>query len=127
MWRSPRRAGIAAVMAVLAGSGLAVAGGSGKSGTSDVALARDYVFAACIIDRYSGTPLAAEAEGWASGLIEAGKIPGEAYADLAEIAKSAPEPLQSSSGTKMQLQSCTRLYHDPAVLKRIKAIVSRRK
>lgn len=43
-----------------------------KPTTKDMAQARNYVLAACIIDRYSGTPIATEADAWASGLVENG-------------------------------------------------------
>ena len=45
--------------------------------------ARTYAFAACVMERYADTPLAAEAGVWASGIIENG--------DLAYVEDSAAE------------------------------------
>jgi hypothetical protein len=72
----------------------------------DLALARDYVFAACVIDRYSGSSLASEAEAWASGLVEQGHLAAAAYPALAQWARTAAEPGTTRNGVAMRLQSC---------------------
>lgn len=72
----------------------------------DLALAHDYVFAACVIDRYPGTQLASEAEAWAGGLVERGHIAAEAYPALMQWAHTAPEPGTTRNGLAMRLQSC---------------------
>lgn len=87
-------------------------------------MASDYVMAACLIDRYAGTPLAEEADIWAQGLVEQGDLPADAYARLAELVKLAPEPGESSNGTMMLMSSCMSLYNSPELKKRIADIVS---
>lgn len=88
--------------------------------TADIAQARDYVFAACLIDKYSGSPVAAEAEVWAGGLVERGSLSGEAYPELAQLAKRlAPLPQTSSNGMPMLMQSCVALYNSPTLRKKI--------
>ena len=73
---------------------------------SDLGLARDYVFAACVIYRYPGSPLASEAEAWAGGLVERGHLAAEAYPALTQWAHTAPEPGTTRNGLAMRLQSC---------------------
>lgn len=77
-----------------------------RIGARDLALARDYVLAACLIHRYPGTPLAAEAEAWAGGLVEQGGLAADAYPALAQFARTAPEPGTTRDGVSMRLQSC---------------------
>ena len=73
---------------------------------AELAQARDYVLAACVIARYAGTPLAAEAEAWAGGLVENGTLPGAAYVALNDLVKTVPEPDRAQDGTPMRLQGC---------------------
>ena len=54
--------------------------------------ARTYAFAACVMERYADTPLAAEAGVWASGIIENGDLPFERSAEIAALVKHAPPP-----------------------------------
>ncbi|MEN9866620.1 MAG: hypothetical protein RL748_2210 [Pseudomonadota bacterium] len=68
--------------------------------------ARNYVLAACIINRYPGTPLADEADAWASGLVEFGNFQAATYVTLAKLAKSAPPPGMAQQGFAMKLQNC---------------------
>lgn len=75
----------------------------------ELAQARDYVLAACVMARYAGTPLAAEAETWAGGLVEQGTLPGAAYPALNDLVKAMPEPPHAKDGTPMRLQSCLAL------------------
>ena len=65
-----------------------------------------YVLAACVIDRYPGTPLATEANVWAAGLVERGNLPAQAYPELAGLARTSPVPGVSRDGIAMRLQSC---------------------
>jgi hypothetical protein len=91
---------------------------------SDEALARDYVLAACIINRYPKSELAREAEVWAEGLVERGSVPAAIYPKLADIARAdAPPALQSRSGVRMLMQSCVELYNSPALKKKLAKLV----
>ncbi len=74
--------------------------------SSEIAQARNYVLAACIMDRYAGTPISTEADAWAAGLVENGNLSAEAYPALALLAKSAPNPGITQNGIEMRLQSC---------------------
>lgn len=98
-----------------------------RTPAQDLALAREYVFAACLIEKYRGSPLAAEAEVWAQGLVERGAIPAESYAGLAQIARNdAPQPLQSKNGTAMLMQSCMQLYNSAALSSKITKLLRAR-
>lgn len=77
-----------------------------KISAQDLALARDYVLAACVMDRYKGTSLAEEADAWAGGLVERGGLNADAYPALTELARKAPEPGVTQAGMPMRLQSC---------------------
>ncbi len=101
--------------------------GSGATGPdSDLALARDYVLAACLIQKYPGTALAEEAEVWAEGLVEHGNIDAGIYPDLAEIARNdAPQPLVSRSGKTMLLQSCIQLYNSADLRDKISRLLKK--
>jgi hypothetical protein len=77
-----------------------------KLRSRDLALARDYVFAACVIERYPNTPLATEADAWATGLVEQGGLAPDAYSALARFAHTAPESSITRNGMVMRLQSC---------------------
>lgn len=77
-----------------------------KISRQEFAIARNYVFAACVINRYKGSPLADEADAWASGLVEQGNLPAEMYSKLANLAQSAPMPEITRNGVSMKLQSC---------------------
>jgi hypothetical protein len=90
----------------------------------EIALAREYVFAACLIRRYPNSEISKEADAWASGLVEHGRIRGEYYPKLAEIARnSAPAPLSSKLGMPMFLQSCLALYDSPTLPGMIRQIL----
>jgi len=90
---------------------------------TELAQARDYVLAACVRARYDGTPLAAEAEAWAGGLVERGSLPGAAYPALAQLARSAPPPLQAQDGTAMRLQGCVDFVHDRGFAARVQGVL----
>jgi hypothetical protein len=92
-------------LALLLAAGSAMAA-PGSMSAADLAQARNYVMAACVMARYAGSPLAEEADAWAAGLVERGSLPGAAYPALAELARSAPEPARTRDGTPMRLQSC---------------------
>ena len=116
------------VAAILASTiSAAAAPQRGVAAESDVALARDYVLATCIIDRYPDTPIAREAGVMAAGLVEKGGIAGDAYPRLADYARrNAPPPEQSRSGVQMLLASCLALYNGRTVRQDISKILARR-
>lgn len=82
--------------------------------TREFNLARDYVLAACLIERYRGEPLDAEAQMWASGLVEAGSLSIDAYSALAKLAKKAPPPSIEPNGVKVYIKGCMDFIHAPA-------------
>ena len=91
-----------------------------RAGGGETALARNYVFAACLIAAYPGTPLATEADIWAGGLVQRGHLPAEAYPRLTELARTmTPAPLSSTAGTPMRLESCVALRDDSAVARAV--------
>lgn len=100
-----------------------VAGADSKYSANELALARDYVFAACIIDRYPGTPLALEADAWAGGLVEYGNLGASAYPQLAQWAKTAPKPSATRTGIEMRLQSCVDFVNSQGFIMRLRAII----
>ena len=86
----------------------------------ELALARDYVLAACLVERYHAKPLEAEAQTWAGGLIESGNLPAEAWSALAQLAKHAPAPSLEPNGVKLYIQGCVDLIHAPGFESRLK-------
>lgn len=82
--------------------------------------ARTYAFAACVMERYADTPLAAEAGVWASGIIENGDLPFERYAEIAALVKHAPPPGVSRSGVEMKLQGCLTWVDSKAFARRVR-------
>ena len=93
------------------------------SGSGQLQMASDYVFAACLIEKYADSPLAEEAEVWAQGLVEHGDLAAEAYPRLASLVKLAPEPGTSSSGKLMLMSSCIALYSDSSTNAEVRKIV----
>jgi hypothetical protein len=92
----------------------------------EAALARDYVLAACLIHRYQGSTIAAEAEVWAQGLVEQGGVKADVYSQLADLARrTAPEPRLSKAGTPMLMQSCVQLYNSQALQVQIRRLLRR--
>ena len=87
--------------------------------------AKNYVLAACLINRYPNTPLANEAEVWAGGLVELGSLSAEAYPALAKLAKTAPEPGVAQQGQVMKLQNCVDFSNSKTVLAQLKKILAR--
>ena len=77
----------------------------------ELELARDYVFAACMIERYRGEPLEREAQTWAGGLIEAGHLPPDAYPVLMRLAKRAPAASLEPNGVTIRIAGCYELIH----------------
>lgn len=96
---------LAVALAAVMAAGAAAAQASALR-PAELAQARDYVLAACPMARYPGTPLAAEAETWAGGVVEHGSLPGTAYAALNDLVKAVPEAPHAKDGTPMRLQSC---------------------
>jgi hypothetical protein len=92
---------------------------------ADLAQARNYVLAACVMARYAGSPLAEEADAWAGGLVERGSLPGAAYPALAELARSAPEPALTRDGTPMRLQSCVDFVQAPGFASKVQRVLQR--
>lgn len=93
---------------------------AGQVPEKELLLAKRYVLAACINDRYPGTALANEADAWASALIEDGNLPGEAYLALTKLAKSAPPPMATQNGTPMRLEGCLDFVERKDVIDKIK-------
>ncbi len=92
-------------------SSLQTAEAASSSSTRELALARDYVLAACLVERYKAKPLEAEAQTWAGGLIESGNLPVEAYSALAQLAKQAAAPSLEPNGVKLNIKACVDLIH----------------
>lgn len=111
-------------LALLLAAGAAVAA-PGSMPAAELAQARNYVMAACVMVRYAGSPLAEEADAWAAGLVERGSLPGAAYPALAELARSAPEPSRSRDGTPMRLQSCMDFVHSPGFGPQVQRVLQR--
>ncbi|MFL6626472.1 MAG: hypothetical protein ACJ8G1_08525 [Vitreoscilla sp.] len=84
----------------------------------EVAIARDYVLASCLIKRYPDTPVAADAQVWAGGLVEQGHIAADRYARLAQLAVTEPSAV-SRDGAPVPLLDCMTLYNDPKLPGRI--------
>jgi hypothetical protein len=87
--------------------------------------AQDYVLAACITGAYAGQPLAEESQQWAQGLVEFGQLPGTVYKPLNDLARSAPPPKTSTSGTPMLLQNCVNWAGSTQVKTGIQKILAR--
>jgi hypothetical protein len=92
-------------------SPLQIANAASSSASRELALARDYVLAACLVERYKANPLEAEAQTWAGGLIESGNLPVEAYSALAQLAKRAATPSLEHNGVKLNIKACVDLIH----------------
>jgi len=90
----------------------------------EVAIARDYVLASCLIKRYPGSPVAADAQVWARGLIEQGHVAADSYARLARLADAEPVAV-SSDGAPVPLLDCMTLYNDPKLPGRIAQAIRR--
>jgi hypothetical protein len=92
--------------------------------TKELEIAREYVFAACLMRRFPDSELAKEADAWASGLVENGNLPAEAYPKLAEIGRTkAPAPLMSSARVPLRFQSCLTLYNSPELPQLLRPIL----
>lgn len=74
--------------------------------SKDVAEARSYVLAVCIVNQYKGEPLALEADAWAAGLVENGHFAAATYVALSDLARTAPPAGVSREGIVMRLQTC---------------------
>lgn len=98
---------------------------SEKPASSEMLQARNYVLAACIMDRYAGTPIATEADAWAGGLVENGNLSAAAYPALAQLAKSAPPPGITQNGMQMRLQSCIDFINSKEFATRLKNTLPR--
>lgn len=96
-----------------------------KVSEKELTLAKHYVLAGCIFDRYPGTPLANEADAWAAALVEDGSLPAEAYLALTKLAKSAPVPKATQNGVVMRLENCVDFVESSAVVVKIKHIMER--
>jgi len=94
-----------------------------KPTSSEMLQASNYVLAACIMDRYAGTPLSTEADAWASGLVENGSLSAGVYPALALLAKSAPNPGITQNGITMRMQSCIDFVNSRNFFKRVKRVL----
>lgn len=102
-------AGVALALTVLSGT---AAPAARARPDPEIAIARDYVLASCLIKRYPGTPVAADAQTWAAGLVEQGHIPADSYARLARLADVPPQAV-SSAGAPVPVLDCVTLYNSP--------------
>lgn len=111
---------LAAAMTIFFLSPIQSVEAASKSSKQELALARDYVLAACLVERYKASPLEAEAQTWAGGLIEFGNLPIEAYSALAQFAKRAPAPSLEPNGVKLNIKGCVDLIHAPGFESQLK-------
>jgi len=91
---------------------------------AEVAIARDYVLASCLIKRYPGSSVANDAEAWAAALIQRGHISADSYARLAHLADTPPVAL-SSDGAPISLMDCMALYNSAGLPARIVGVIRR--
>jgi hypothetical protein len=87
--------------------------------------AKNYVLAACLINRYPNTPLANEAEAWAGGLVEFGNFPAAAYVAMAKLVQTAPPPGLAQQGLVMKLQNCVDFSNSKTVMVQLEKILAR--
>ena len=91
---------------------------------TEMALAREYLFAACVSAQYQGKEVGNEAGVWAGGIIENGNQEAAVYGELADLARTlTPQPEATQSGTPLRLQSCLRLYNSAEAAKKLKRII----
>jgi len=91
---------------------------------SEFALAKEYLFAACISAQYKDKEIGKEAEVWAGGIVENGNQEAAVYGEIANLAKTlTAAPENTISGTLMRLKSCLRLYDSPDAAKKLKRLV----
>ena len=91
---------------------------------SELALAKEYLFAACVSAQYKDKEIGKEAEVWAGGIVENGNQEAAVYGELANVARElTPTPENTMSGTLMRLKSCLRLYDSPDAAKKLKRLV----
>lgn len=96
-----------------------------KPNPDELLQAKNYVLAACLINRYPNTPLASEAQAWAGGLVEFGNLPAAAYVTMAKLVQTAPPPGMAQQGLIMKLQNCVDFSNSKAVLTQLEKIVLR--
>jgi|GEM_PF-3931473 len=105
------RLGIICCVLVVAGATAFAALAKPAAKPSEFALAKEYLFAACVSAQYKGKEIGKEAEVWAGGIVENGNQDAAGYGEIANLAKTlAPPPDNTMSGTLMRLKSCLRLY-----------------
>jgi len=88
--------------------------------------AKEYAFAACVMYRYDGSPLASEADAWAAGAIENGNLSVDNYAAIAALAKNAPAPGMTQDGVPMKLRGCFDFVNSNEFLAKVKKITKSR-
>jgi hypothetical protein len=83
--------------------------------------AKQYVFAACILEAYRNTPLGNEAEIWAGGIVSFSDLPVSVFKPLSELAKKAPPPKSgkpdevSQKSTPMLMENCFNWHNSTSV------------
>ena len=91
---------------------------------SELAMAKEYLFAACVSVQYKNKEIGKEAEVWAGGIVENGNQEAAVYGEVANLARAlTPPPENTMSGTPMRLKSCLRLYDSPDAAKKLKRLV----
>jgi hypothetical protein len=88
---------------------------------AQVNYAKQYVFAACVLEAYRNTPLESEAEIWAGGIVSSSDLPLAVFKPLSELAKKAPPPKSSKpdevnrKSTPMLMENCFNWHHSNTV------------
>lgn len=100
--------------------------GGGAKFKPVLAQAKEYAFAACVMYRYEGSPIASEADAWAAGAIENGNLSVDNYAEIAALAKNAPAPGITQDGVPMKLQGCFDFVNSNGFLANVKKIMKSR-
>jgi hypothetical protein len=97
---------------------------------AQIDFAKEYVFAACLVQAYRDTPLAQEANIWAAGVVESSNLPSAVLKPLSELAKKAPPAMSSKpdevsqKGIPMLLQNCYMWHNSMTVKKAVRSLLT---
>lgn len=116
--------GVICSVVILAAAGACAALAKPAPKPSELAMAKEYLFAACVSGQYKDKEIGKEAEVWAGGIVENGNQEAAVYGELANLARTlTPPPENTQSGTLMRLKSCLKLYDSPDAAKKLKLLV----
>ena len=73
---------------------------------SKIAEATNYVFVACLANKYTDSSIVDEIDVWAGGLIENGTLKADTYSKLNDIARQVPQKRMYQNGVEAKLQTC---------------------